>query len=63
MSNYKLTVKFLAIIKEPFVTHDIRKSVLYIIILLLLLLLLIIIIILIMIIFIQEAHFTKSDIQ
>ena len=61
MSNYKLTVKFLAIIKEPFVTHDIRKSVLYIIILLLLLLLLIIIII--MIIFIQEAHFTKSDIQ
>ena len=61
MSNYKLTVKFLAIIKEPFVTHDIRKSVLYIIILLLLLLL--IIIILIMIIFIQEAHFTKSDIQ
>ena len=58
MSNYKLTVKFLAIIKEPFVTHDIRKSVLYIIILLLLLLLLII-----MIIFIQEAHFTKSDIQ
>ena len=58
MSNYKLTVKFLAIIKEPFVTHDIRKSVLYIIILLLLL-----IIILIMIIFIQEAHFTKSDIQ
>ena len=59
MSNYKLTVKFLAIIKEPFVTHDIRKSVLYIIILLLLLLLLIII----MIIFIQEAHFTKSDIQ
>ena len=60
MSNYKLTVKFLAIIKEPFVTHDIRKSVLYIIILLLLLLLLIIII---MIIFIQEAHFTKSDIQ
>ena len=59
MSNYKLTVKFLAIIKEPFVTHDIRKSVLYIIILLLLLL----IIIIIMIIFIQEAHFTKSDIQ
>ena len=59
MSNYKLTVKFLAIIKEPFVTHDIRKSVLYIIILLLLLLLIIII----MIIFIQEAHFTKSDIQ
>ena len=58
MSNYKLTVKFLAIIKEPFVTHDIRKSVLYIIILLLLLLLIII-----MIIFIQEAHFTKSDIQ
>ena len=58
MSNYKLTVKFLAIIKEPFVTHDIRKSVLYIIILLLLLL-----IIIIMIIFIQEAHFTKSDIQ
>ena len=58
MSNYKLTVKFLAIIKEPFVTHDIRKSVLYIIILLLLLLQLII-----MIIFIQEAHFTKSDIQ
>ena len=57
MSNYKLTVKFLAIIKEPFVTHDIRKSVLYIIILLLLLLLII------MIIFIQEAHFTKSDIQ
>ena len=57
MSNYKLTVKFLAIIKEPFVTHDIRKSVLYIIILLLLLL------IIIMIIFIQEAHFTKSDIQ
>ena len=55
MSNYKLTVKFLAIIKEPFVTHDIRKSVLYIIILLLLLL-----IIIIMIIFIQEAHFTKS---
>ena len=59
MSNYKLTVKFLAIIKEPFVTHDIRKSVLYVIILLLLLLLIIII----MIIFIQEAHFTKSDIQ
>ena len=59
MSNYKLTVKFLAIIKEPFVTHDIRKSVLYIIILLLLL----IIIIIIMRIFIQEAHFTKSDIQ
>ena len=59
MSNYKLTVKFPAIIKEPFVTHDIRKSVLYIIILLLLLLLIIII----MIIFIQEAHFTKSDIQ
>ena len=58
MSNYKLTVKFLAIIKEPFVTHDIRKSVLYTIILLLLLLLIII-----MIIFIQEAHFTKSDIQ
>ena len=58
MSNYKLTVKFLAIIKEPFVTHDIRKSVLYIIILLL-----IIIIIIIIIIFIQEAHFTKSDIQ
>ena len=58
MSNYKLIVKFLAIIKEPFVTHDIRKSVLYIIILLLLLLLIII-----MIIFIQEAHFTKSDIQ
>ena len=57
MSNYKLTVKFLAIIKEPFVTHDIRKSVLYIIILLLLL------IIIIIIIFIQEAHFTKSDIQ
>ena len=57
MSNYKLTVKFLAIIKEPFVTHDIRKSVLYIIILLL------IIIIIIIIIFIQEAHFTKSDIQ
>ena len=56
MSNYKLTVKFLAIIKEPFVTHDIRKSVLYIIIL-------IIIIIIIIIIFIQEAHFTKSDIQ
>ena len=57
MSNYKLTVKFLAIIKEPFVTHDIRKSVLYIIILI------IIIIIIIIIIFIQEAHFTKSDIQ
>ena len=52
MSNYKLTVKFLAIIKEPFITHDIRKSVLYIIILLI-----------IIIIFIQEAHFTKSDIQ
>ena len=61
MSNYKLTVKFLAIIKEPFVTHDIRKSVQYIIILLLLLLLLLLIIIII--IFIQEAHFTKSDIQ
>ena len=58
MSNYKLTVKFLAIIKEPFVTHDIRKSVLYIIILLL-----IIIIIIIIVIFIQEARFTKSDIQ
>ena len=56
MSNYKLTAKFLAIIKESFVTHDIRKSVLYIIILLL-------IIIIIIIIFIQEAHFTKSDIQ
>ena len=59
MSNYKLTAQFLAIIKESFVTHDIRKSVLYIIILLLLLL----IIIIIMIIFIQEAHFTTSDIQ
>ena len=57
MSNYKLTVKFLAIIKEPFVTHDIRKSALYIIILI------IIIIIIIIIVFIQEAHFTKSDIQ
>ena len=63
MSNHKLTVKFLAIIKEPFVTHDIRKSVLYIIILLLLLLLLLIIIIIIIIIFIQEAHFTKSGIH
>ena len=58
MSNYKLTVKFLAIIKEPFVTHDIRKSALYIIILII-----IIIIIIIIIVFIQEAHFTKSDIQ
>ena len=32
MLDYKLTVKFLAIIKESFVTHDIRKSVLYIIV-------------------------------
>ena len=60
MSNYKLTVKFLAIIKEPFVTHDIRKSVLYIITLIILI---IIIIIIRRRIFIQEAHFTKSDIQ
>ena len=52
MSNYKLTVKFLAIIKEPFVTHDIRKSVLYIVIIIIL----IIIIIIIIIIFIQEAQ-------
>ena len=54
MSNYKLTVKFLAIIKESFVTHDIKKSVLYIII---------IVIIIIIIIFIQRAYFTKSDIH
>ena len=53
MSNYKLTVKFLAIIKESFVTHDIKKSVLYIII----------IIIIIITIFIQRAYFTKSDIH
>ena len=52
MSNYKLTVKFLAIIKESFVTHDIKKSVLYIII-----------IIIIITIFIQRAYFTKSDIH
>ena len=55
MSNYKLTVKFLAIIKESFVTHDIKKSVLYIII--------IIIIIIIITIFIQRAYFTKRDIH
>ena len=54
MSNYKLTVKFLAIIKESIVTHDIKKSVLYIII---------IIIIIIITIFIQRAYFTKSDIH
>ena len=54
MSNYKLTVKFLAIIKESFVTHDIKKSVLYIII---------IIIIIIITIFIQRAYFTKRDIH
>ena len=54
MSNYKLTVKFLAIINESFVTHDIKKSVLYIII---------IIIIIIITIFIQRAYFTKSDIH
>ena len=53
MSNYKLTVKFLAIIKESFVTHDIKKSVLYIII----------IIIIIITIFIQRAYFTKRDIH
>ena len=58
MSNYKLTAKFLAIIKESFVTHDIRKSELYDIILIIK-----IIIIIITTIFIQEAHFTKSDIQ
>ena len=54
MSNYKLTVKFLAIIKESFVTHDIRKSVLIIIISVL-----IIIIITIITILIQGAHFTR----
>ena len=54
MSNYKLTVKFLAIIKESFVTHDIKKSVLYIII---------IVIIIIITIFIQRAYFTKRDIH
>ena len=58
MSNYKLTAKFLAIIKESFVTHDIRKSELYVIILIIKM-----IIIIITTIFIQEAHFTKSDIQ
>ena len=58
MSNYKLTAKFLAIIKESFVTNDIRKSELYVIILIIK-----IIIIIITTIFIQEAHFTKSDIQ
>ena len=58
MSNYKLTAKFLAIIKESFVTHDIRKSELYVIILIIK-----ITIIIITTIFIQEAHFTKSDIQ
>ena len=57
MSNYKLTVKFLAIIKESFVTHDIKKSVLYIIIII------VIIIIIIITIFIQRAYFTKSDIH
>ena len=58
MSNYKLTAKFLAIIKESFVTHDIMKSELYVIILIIKM-----IIIIITTIFIQEAHFTKSDIQ
>ena len=59
MSNYKLTVKFPAIIKESFVTHYIKKSVLYIIIVIII----IIIIIIIITIFIQRAYFTKSDIH